>query len=38
MIEKQETFNFDPSAPKLKISTIVETMDTSAEIKHVNNQ
>ena len=41
-IENQESFNFNSSAPKLKISTTVETVDTSAEekleIKHENNQ
>ena len=42
MIENQECFNVDSSAPKLKILTTVETMDTSTEekleIKHENNQ
>ena len=42
MIENQEPFNFDSSAPKLKISTTVETTDTSPEenleIKHENDQ
>ena len=33
MIENQEPFNFNSSAPKLKISTTVETMDTSSEEK-----
>ena len=28
-IEKQEPFNFKPSAPRLKISSIVKTADTS---------
>ena len=41
-IENQEPLNFDSSAPKLKISTTVKTMDTSPEdkleIKHENNQ
>ena len=41
-MENQEPFNFDSSAPKLKISTTVETADTSPEekleIKHENNQ
>ena len=41
-IENQEPFNFDLSAPKLKIWTTAETMDTSSEekleIKHENNQ
>ena len=41
-IEKQEPFNFEPSAPRLKISSIVETADTTPEekleIKHENNQ
>ena len=32
-IEKQEPFNFDLSAPKLKISTTVETVDTSPKEK-----
>ena len=38
MIEKQEPFNFNSSAPKLKILTIVKTTDTfpeeKLEIKH----
>ena len=42
MIENQEPFNFNSSAPKLKISTNVVTMDTSPaeklEIKHENDQ
>ena len=42
MIENQKPFNFDSSAPKLKISTTVITTDTSPteklEIKHENNQ
>ena len=42
MIENQEPFNFNSSAPKLKILTTVETMDTSPEdkleIKHENDQ
>ena len=37
-IEKQEPFNFDPSAPRLKISSILKTTDTTpqekVEIKH----
>ena len=33
VIEKQEPFNFDSSAPKLKILIIVEKMDTSPEEK-----
>ena len=41
-IENQEPFNFNSSAPKLKISTTVKTMDTSPkeklEIKHENDQ
>ena len=41
-IENQEPFNFDSSVPKLKISTTVETMETSPEeeidIKHENDQ
>ena len=41
-IEKQEPFNFDPSAPRLKISSIVKTTDTTPqeklEIKHENDQ
>ena len=41
-IENQEPFNFDPSAPKLKISMIVETKNTlpkeKLEIKHEINQ
>ena len=41
MIENQEPFNFDSSAPKLQILTTVETMDTSPtekqEIKHEND-
>ena len=41
-IENQEPFNFDSSAPKLKISTTVKTVDTSheekLEIKHENDQ
>ena len=42
MIENQEPFNFNSSAPKLKISTTVETTDTfpeeKVEIKHENDQ
>ena len=41
-IENQEPFNFNSSAPKLKILTIVKTEDTSPEekleIKHENDQ
>ena len=41
-IEKQEPFSFDPSAPRLKISSIAETTDTTPqeklEIKCENNQ
>ena len=41
-IENQEPSNFYSSAPKLKIFTTVETVDTSPEekleIKHENNQ
>ena len=41
VIENQEPFNFNSSAPKLKISTTVVTMDTSPteklEIKHEND-
>ena len=41
-IENQEPFNFDSSAPKLKISTTVKTMDTTSEekleVKHENDQ
>ena len=41
-IEKQEPFNFDPSAPRLEISSIVETADTTPqgklEIKCKNDQ
>ena len=41
-IEKQEHFNFTPFAPRLKISSIVETADTSPqeklEIKRKNKQ
>ena len=41
-IENQEPFNFNSSAPKLKILTTVITMDTSSaeklEIKCENNQ
>ena len=41
-IENQEPFNFESSAPKLKISTIVKTEDTSPkeklEIKCESNQ
>ena len=33
VIENQESFNFESSAPKLKISTIVKTVDTSTEEK-----
>ena len=42
MIEYQETFNFNSSAPKLKILTTVETIDThpteKLETKHENDQ
>ena len=42
VIEKQEPFNFKPSAPRLKILSIVETVETSPEekleIKHENDQ
>ena len=42
MIENQEPFNFDSSAPKLKISTTVVTMDTTPteklESKYKNDQ
>ena len=41
-IENQEPFNFKPSVPRLKISSIVKTADTSSkeklEIKHENDQ
>ena len=41
-IENQEPFNFESSAPKLKILTIVMTEDTSPEekleTKHENDQ
>ena len=41
-IEKQEPFNLDPSAPKLKILSSVETLESTPqeklEIKHKNNQ
>ena len=41
-IENQEPFNFNSAAPKLKVLTTVETMDTSpeekVEIKHENNE
>ena len=41
-IERQEPFNFKPSAPKLQILLIVETEDTTPqeklEIKLQNNQ
>ena len=41
-IENQEPFNFDSSAPKLKILTTVVTIDTTSkeklEIKHENDQ
>ena len=41
-IEKQEPFNFKPSEPSFKISSIVKTADTThqekLEIKHENNQ
>ena len=40
--ERQEPFNFKPSAPKLQISLIVETETTppqeKLEIKHQNDQ
>ena len=42
VIEKQEPFNFDPSAPRLKILSLVETEGTTPqeklEIKCKNNQ
>ena len=42
VIENQEPFNFVSSAPKLKISTNVVTMDTSPaekrQMKHENDQ
>ena len=42
MIEKQEPFNFKPSVPRLKISSIINTADTTPqeklEIKCKNNQ
>ena len=41
-IKQQESFNFVPHAPKLKISTTVETSSTTdaekLEIKHENDQ
>ena len=41
-IEKQEHFNFEPSAPRLEISSIVKTPATTPqeklEIKHENDQ
>ena len=41
-IEKQEPFNLDPSAPRLKILSTVETENTppqeKLEIKHENDQ
>ena len=41
-IENQEPFNFEPSAPRLKILSIVKTADKSPkenlEIKNENNQ
>ena len=42
-IERQEPFNFNPSAPKLQISSVVVTETTSPqlgkfEIKHQNDQ
>ena len=41
-IENQEPFSFDSSAPKLKISTTIVTMETppteKLEIKHENHQ
>ena len=41
-IENQEPFNFKPSAPRLKILSIVKTADTfpkeKLEIKHENDQ
>ena len=41
-IEKQEPFNFEPSVPRLKISSTVETVETfpkeKLEIKCENNQ
>ena len=41
-IEKQEPFNFEPSAPRLKILSIVKTAETSPqeklEIKCDNDQ
>ena len=33
-MEKQEPFNFDPSAPRLKISSIVKTPDTPPQEKN----
>ena len=40
--EKQEPFNFEPSAPRLKISSTVEAEDSTPqeklETKHKNNQ
>ena len=42
MIENQEPFNLDSSAPKLRILTIVQTTDSSPEerleIKHESDQ
>ena len=42
VIENQEPFNFNSSAPKLKISTTIVTMETSPqeklEVKHENDQ
>ena len=41
-IEKQEPFNLEPSAPRLKILSIVKTAETTPqeklEIKHETNQ
>ena len=41
-IGKQEPFNFEPSAPRVKISSIVETADSTPqeklEIKRENDQ
>ena len=41
-IEREEPFNFDPSTPRLQISSIVETETTSPqeklEIKYENDQ
>ena len=41
-IERQEPFNFNPSAPRLKISSTVKAEDSTPqeklEIKHENDQ